>query len=384
MATSTTLSTKEVLKALNTLTWQDTKHLAILLEVSVPDLNGIDNDYSGEERKVQAIEFWLNNDINASWEKLVAALREIKKAVLAEQIARKHVPKPTLLDTGGALSVTTEVISSPATSQLPKVSNQPCLSPALPTLNSIKVLEVKELIAELEKKYLSIVSNFRSAMSQKEEEDPAFVEMFQDALLCLPVSLKATHQRFFTEREDEILAAKTSKKLIAILSRYWSYNNCGILRHIIATFGDDKLKELMRTYEAELEAFEMGAMLDIFIMASTDSDEIPPEYVDIALKIQKDVSTCTVHEVRRFSESVAKRAAIRNHSIYIGRISISSVCVLLGFHPAVLPLVLAALTCDFLQERLIEDVEVNGQHLLTIQEGNLVCYALLDVIIIRR
>lgn len=378
MATSTTLSTKEVLKALNTLTWQDTILLAIQLEVSVPILNGIGDEYSGEQRKVQAIEFWLNNDINASWEKLVAALREIKKAVLAEQIARKHVQKPTLLDTGGASSVTTEVISSsPATSQLPRVSNQPCLSPALPTLKSIKVLEAKESIAELEKKYLSIVSNCRSAMSQKEKADPAFVEEFQDALLCLPVSLKAIHQGFFTEREDEILAAKTSKKLIAILSRYWSYNNCGILRHIITTFGDDKLKELMRTYEAELEAFEMGAMLDIFIVASTDSDEIPPEFVDIALKIQKDVSTCTVHEVRKFRESVAKRAAICNHSIYIGRISTSSVCVLFGFHPAVLPLVLAALTCDFLQERLIEDVQVNGQHLLTIQEENLVCYALL-------
>lgn len=377
MATSTPLSTKEVLNAISTLTWQDTKLLAIQLEVSVSVLSDIGSDYSGEERKVQAIEIWLRNDINASWEKIVAALKEIKMMVLAEQIAVKYSPQPPLSDTGSASSVSTEVHSSSATSQLPMVSNQLSHLSTLPANKRVKVLQVKELIAELEKKYLSIVSNCRSAMSQKEKQDPAFVGMFQDALLCLPVSLKATHQKFFMEREDEILAATTSKKLIAILSRYWSYNNCGILCHIIATFGDNRLKELMRTYEAELEAFEMGAMLDVFIVASTDSDEIPPEFVDIAFKIKKDVSMCTLHEIRKFSESVAKRAAICNHSSYIVSISSSSVCVLLGFHPAVLPLVLAALTRDFLQEHLVEDVRVNGQHLLTIQEENLVGYALL-------
>ena len=93
MASSTRLSLADVAKALETLTSEETKHLIILFGVPPNVVIDIETEYkSSSSRKTHIIQAWLDKDTGASWEKIISGLIEIKKDVLAKEIAIQHCP----------------------------------------------------------------------------------------------------------------------------------------------------------------------------------------------------------------------------------------------------------------------------------------------------
>ena len=78
--------------ALNELSWSDVKQMAIFLDESIdlPLLTDIEREYPIEERLMYTMKAWLEKDCEASWAKVVSALRLIGKNVLAKKIDEKR------------------------------------------------------------------------------------------------------------------------------------------------------------------------------------------------------------------------------------------------------------------------------------------------------
>ena len=84
----------ELIKELENLSWEEVKNMAVQLEdgdMTLEVLERIERRYSSEsERLSKAMHEWLERDTGASWAKVVAALRVIKKNKLAEKLVELY------------------------------------------------------------------------------------------------------------------------------------------------------------------------------------------------------------------------------------------------------------------------------------------------------
>ena len=93
MSAVSKLSPQEVVKALKTLSDDKTKELVFHLGIETYVLENIDSKYSAGGHKIPSIQAWLDQDIEASWEKIVSGLEHIGMNVLARQVATQHCPQ---------------------------------------------------------------------------------------------------------------------------------------------------------------------------------------------------------------------------------------------------------------------------------------------------
>ena len=86
----------ELALELKDLTWAEVISIAIQLNVQFPTLQNFAEQHSENNvRVLRAINFWLQRDTNASWKKVVKALKSIEKNVLAQKIEDKYINQPT-------------------------------------------------------------------------------------------------------------------------------------------------------------------------------------------------------------------------------------------------------------------------------------------------
>ena len=90
MAASTELKPRDVVNALQTLEDNQLKELFYHLEVPLPTLNSISAQNMGNMRKINYVETWFNNDVKASWKKIIAGLEHINMNALAHKLALKY------------------------------------------------------------------------------------------------------------------------------------------------------------------------------------------------------------------------------------------------------------------------------------------------------
>ena len=253
-AMSTNLSPQQVVKALEVLTNDETTKLVFFLGVPLNVLKDIEK---GETYKLYALQAWLNKDTAASWEKIISGLREIKKDVLAKEVAKQHCPQSPCVATPSsdpsqpASVLTTQPVTTPApvtpaipssvattsaddSEQSPNTATSEHTQSVAVDMRS--VANVKATIRRLEKTFLRLIARTQSDLCKKEKLNEEFLGEFRIYLLNFPVAKKAGHVKFFRENEDDILQAKDTSKLIAILSRYWSYRNYEILSEIVDSF----------------------------------------------------------------------------------------------------------------------------------------------------
>ena len=129
MATSTELTTLNVVNALDGLTIDETRALAFFLGVENHVLEDIVKKYDGINQKIQFVQAWLNADTGASWKKLVSGLKQIKMNVVAESVESAFVPKTEL-----PVHTTTSVPLSPATVSPIQPVTTPAKSEAAPVV----------------------------------------------------------------------------------------------------------------------------------------------------------------------------------------------------------------------------------------------------------
>ena len=383
---STKISPTVLVAALDELTTEKAKELFFHLKVQLKTLDDIDMNHGGNMRKIHYVQAWFDQEVEASWEKIVAGLKLIGMKALAETVATQQCLGGTL--TSAAVNLTPDLPSSPATAPEasgPQTSGSspsdpslgPVARPSSPSSPSDRVSQVRAEIDRLSDTFSDLMSDTRDEMCMRESVDPAFLDKFRDRLLDLPVAQNAPHAKFFRESEDDFLTAKSMQKMFAILRRYCNYRNYGILREVVRKFCKAVLQRRMQEYCESLEKFEKGTVIDVYLEAISAGVILSSEFTKMTVKINKPTSECTLHEIRKLKETIAERASLHSYSVYVGDISESSVQLELGFPGSCVGWILGVFTPDFLATHLLLDVVLGQQHLsiLNWPQYKLVCSA---------
>ena len=237
------------------------------------------------------------------------------------------------------------------------------------------VANVKATKRHLEKTFSDLITRTRSSFCARERHNHEFLDEFRDYLLVLPVTKKAIHVKFFLKSEDDILNAKSIRKLFAILSRYWSYRNYEILYKIIDSFCAASLQERMQEYCKELEKFEKAATVDVYLTAIPDErdEELDNAFSKMVVKVNRPLSECTLYELRTKTQAIMKESSLHPHSVYIGAVSSGCVEVVVRFPSSAVGWVLAAMTPKFMHTHHLTEVAVDGERLNVYKTERVVC-----------
>ena len=362
------ISPRDVVNALRTLTDDESKELFFELEVPLHTLNDIAAEQKGKMRRIHYVQGWFDRNVEVDWEKLAAGLKLIGKISLAEEIGpQSRVGRA--LTPQAVEDVTPDPVAPvegvPESSELApsSLTTVATTTPSSSSTSTNRVSQVRNTIDQLTDTFLDLLSDARSEMCEKESENPKFLDKFRDHLLGLPVAKKATHVKFFRENEDEILDARSMRKIFAILTRYCDYCNPEILRELVRKFCEAVLQGKMREYCEFLERFEKATTVDVFLVAISARKSLSLAFKAMTVKINKPPSVCTLHEIRMFKEDLAERASLHSYGMYIESVSESSVLVVLRFPPSCVGWILAALTPDFMTTHLLTDVVVDEKQL---------------------
>ena len=255
-------STLKVSNAIKKLTVTKTRKLFFQLGVPLEKLDDIAEKYDdGDNQKDHFVQEWLDMFPDASWEKLVAGLREINMNSLAAEIESTHISTHTatsssLTRTQAQLETTTTAGSVSATpAPVGPLPLETCpLSLSLGTASyEQKVAKVR--IEHLEVEFSDIISDARRYLCERERGEQFFLSRFRDHLLNLPCRRKQIHFKLFVRNEEEILQSDTIKKLFIILGRHCNYTNYGLIFHIVKKFCNGMSKKMI-SYLDSLSFFE--------------------------------------------------------------------------------------------------------------------------------
>ena len=381
MDCSVKVSPQAVVRALETLNDDKTEELVFHLGVETFTIDNIRISFTGSSRKIHLVQAWLDKDTDASWEKIVSGLKQIRMPVLAKEIATQHCQDTTVPSADPSKSVTIHKVQHDCTPPVEgaitpmPLTTTPAAQPPNPTnppsLPSVEtVAKVKATILHLEKMFSGLITTTRSALCKKESLNREFLDEFRDHLLVLPVAKKATHVKFFRESEDDIIEAKSIRKIFAILSRYWSYCNYEILHHIIISFCEALLGN-MQEYCTELEKFEMETTVDVYICVMPPDKELEVAFSKMVLKIDKPSSQCTLYDIRKLNEAITEGSSLCSHSVYVSSVTTNCVVVVVRFPSSAAGWVMAAMTPDFMHTHHLIEVAMDGEYLTIIEEDEL-------------
>ena len=415
MAASNCMDLKlvNVVNALQKLTLNQTKSLALQLGVELNVLIDIKNEEKGESRRAHYIQAWLDIDTEASWGKIIVALNQIGMKVIAAQVTSQYLPKPQKSISNGQSSDPTPLpvpvdvpvtatqdtpsdhtppqvqapelgvarLSVPTTQPPPDKATQHEVDPELdrksppdvppqpitPEVDPEKVAQAKATIEHLEDSFSDVMSDTCEELREKESKDPKFFNKFCNKLFLLPIAKKRIHVKFFHEKMDAIVDAKNVRKLFAILSSYCDYRNYELLLYIVNKFCESTLKSSMEKYCLNIEHFEKATTIDIYLVATSGDKKHSDAFSQIVVKMDKQPSMCSLYELRKFAEDLADSSSLVRYSLFIQAIGPGSVVVELRFPPSAVGWVLAAMTPDFLHTHNLIEVTVDGQPLTTIE-----------------
>ena len=347
-----------LVSALDSLKWSEVMRMAIHLSecVTVALLADVQESHPNEPKLwiMHAMDEWLQKDDDASWIKVVCALRETKMNTLATEIEKKHcvsmaphLSESTPLSLCGPQNVhhdQSEVASSiaTATADSSRVSldhsgqDRATCSPVINSdieLNSAKTQEIAEKTARLRTKFTSLLIYTKICFMKKEKESENFLETFQVMLTSLPMFKQHEDKNFLKKEKIRIKKAKDVDEIFDILDPYWDYVDYDFLEHIIKEFGTSDLQKKMKEYVAELEQFEKKTTVHDFSLVTQGKLVIPAHYRELAIKLDKDSEEWTLHDVRKFKNSVANQSSLENYVLFLEGRSPSSVKIIFAFPP---------------------------------------------------
>ena len=291
-------------KALSELSWSEVKRMAIHLpEMKFELLTDIERDHPAEERVLYAMKTWLDRDCQASWAKLVSALRAISKNTLALEIETEHcqtveaVPTPCIRKvTPSQLVHERPPVLSP---QSPSVQVPAAHSPHPPqpedqtNSDSIGSSQVGRVIAfsmcdavqqmafdRWEEQFFRLVRSLQLLSMQIN------LRKFKVTLTTLPLSKRLRHLVFLKKEKARIMRARDIEEIFDILEPYWDYTDYSLLEYLIKEFGTRQLQQEMERYIAQLEQFLKMTCIQGFNLAKR---KIP------SVQLQEQFVTTLIH-----------------------------------------------------------------------------------------
>ena len=340
---------RELVSALSSLKWSDVKLMAIHLprmDITVLDKIEEDHPNDSKQRVMYAMKEWLQRDTEASWAKVVSALRETNMDSLATKIEEDHpmtmskILEPTPLLSSHSASLESQPTATATTCSSTEPSVHSVEHIAMPSQDEAtcspvdKIQGIKIKAALLRTKFTSVLIHTKICFMEKEvEESGKFLRAFQVTLTSLPLFKQYEDKDFLKEEKNRIKKAKDVDEVFEILDPYWNYVDYDLLEHIIKEFGTSDLQEEMRKYVAELERYEKKTTVHDFSLATQGKVVVPAHYRELAIKLDKDPNECTLHDVRQFKKSVENESTLESYTLLFRRVICSSVEIILAFPP---------------------------------------------------
>lgn len=158
------------------------------------------------------------------------------------------------------------------------------------------------------------------------------------------------------------MAAKNTRKIITILSRYIDYRNHEILREIVTKFCGSSLQSNMQDYCKLLGVFETSTTVDIYIIAVPDevSEDEKMAFSKMVVRINKPSSQCTLHDVRKLNETIVESSGVCPHSVYISGVADKCVDVTLSFPKSATGWIISVFAPDFMENHNISEISLDG------------------------
>lgn len=241
------------------------------------------------------LQFWLISDPKASWQKVVSALQLMDLNTVAVQVSTKYIQPPASEEPSRLL-----IQKQQAVSAVPESMQQ--------------VLEerrnVRMHIRQLKAKFGDVVVNTELAFSKLESKSPTFLIKLCNTLTLLPAHLKQQNIKLLEGIRPHLCKATTVREVLAIMNLYsvWSFANPYLLKHIIDRFGNVSLQQQLESYLKELHEFEKATKVCDFITTWNGISDIPSGFLEISTKLGKSWSECTLDDVRRYKDALAKEA----------------------------------------------------------------------------
>ena len=419
---SSKLATRDVVAALKTLPASSTKDLIFHLGVELEELDDIERQYRGDvkDQKRHFIDKWIENDVNASWNKLAVGLKKIDKKSLAHIIRLKHSSKDRDVnedDIDGDAKQTTPVDqlkpvtmqevteiatlakTEPEMTAVPQLrtaspvpiippgspsssahSNNPspthlypgCLTletaprtkPSTaqlpPTISQDKVDAVRASIKHFKEEFTKLMCGIYLFLSEAVKGDSSFLGLFRVVLLALPISKKPIHRPFFKGKGRAILKATDIDELWTLLNCYCDYKNYEIIMYIIEQYIEKHatLMQNMMEYHASSVSFEKSTTVDVYLCAiKIERDsKVYRGFFQMVLRLNKSAWECTLYEIRQLKESIAESADIHSYGVYIDEPRSGSVVIVLRVPPSFLRLVTTIMTPELQQVHQLTNV----------------------------
>ena len=351
-------------------------------------LTDIEREHPVEERVLYAMKAWLDKDCEASWAKVVSALRAISKNVLAVKMeneycttvkAKKPIttphsysssavvsPQPTtelksvahslvheepqpglglaslcqsqpenvVMSSSTAFSQVTATTSSSTASLVPSFDRSATVSQDSAVGGSESDgARIREEGAQLQTRFVTVLTHTKICFIEKEAESGKFLMKFRITLTTLPLSNKYQDLYFLKREKDRIKKAKDIEEIFDILEPYWNYVDYALLEHVIEEFGTSELKEEMKKYIAELEQFEKKTTVQDYDSAVLGQLSVPAYFETVEVMQIKDPTKCTLYQVRQFKNEIVIRSTLNAYAVLRKRVSCSSVKIILAFPP---------------------------------------------------
>ena len=375
--------------ALKELSWSDVKQMAIHLDgcVDLTLLTNIEGGYPIEECLMYAMKAWLEKDCEASWAKVVAALRAVSKNALAVRVETEYVtadnsilrPNHSELRSsppGVSPQLSNEVHAALATPSLVHVEPQPTLelaslchsqpenmaTPSSMALSQVTFSSTESLVptvdcsatdgsaggsesggarvqaltgeaAQLQEQFVTVLAHTKIYFMEKETESQKFLRKFQITVTTLPLSKKYQHLHFLKREKDAIMNAENVSEVFDILDPYWNYVDYDFLKYIIKEFGTRELREEIRTYITELEKFEKKTSVQDYNLATLNQRNVPAYFRRVTVTQLKDPARCSLFEVRQFKNDIVNQSTLNGYAVFLESVSCSSVEITLAFPP---------------------------------------------------
>ena len=301
----------------------------------------------------------------------------IPAATTSAEPATTDTATDTTQKSAAIVQPSTAAQTSHTTSPLAETGTVATVSSAMPSttdgtqplaVTAWSIEKVKATILELEERFADLTCDAQFEIGEKEKQDRRFLDRFRSRLLLLPVAKKSIHVKFFKTSEDEILAAETTRKILAILCRHSNYRNYEILLHLITRFCGAQLQKYMQEYCKMLESFEKATTIDVYISAISAGKKLVVAFSEMVAKIAKPHSQCTLYDIRKLKEEIAEAATLESHSVYIESEGVQCVVVVFRFPTSAVGWVLAAMTPNFMTTHLLTEVAVDGECLTIMTE----------------
>ena len=378
------LSLKNLTNALREVDdWED---LGIQLDIQYHELQKFVSEHQKtEERKRAMLQFWLDHDTKASWEKVISALSEMKLNRVAEEIKRKYqMPPSTQSEDVPSLvpTVTAEPKSIPTvdphsapptdqtlTTQSENVTAIDLDSTLAPPTEHTEATSTEELrkvqleIAALEAMYDDLVRNACVFFCKQQARSSDFFVEFRVSVAVLPTSLKYQHEYFLKHLSSEIARATTVEEIFSILNRYCNFLNCSLMAHIITKFGDEELQKQLSTYTAALQAFRSQIKISDFVKTCPGNQKIPPEFVALKTKLSPDWKDRTLEDAEVYRMSMVHSSSLASYALYLVEGVPGSIYLLWSVPSHAMNFLAASMNSEFLQHHCIEEVTIDGEDL---------------------